>query len=1143
MKLKLLSLIILVVTAAQYASSQDNQFKEPIPRTPNAASLGKYGDIPVSYHTGVPSISIPIYTVVEGELTLPISVSYHSSGIKVNETASWVGLGWSLNAGGMISRTVMGGHDEGLTGTVVGNKSSGSGWGWYSDYGQHPNISNPCNCNQGSWDCHPNDPYPSGFDNCKSHWLDAANGFIDTEPDIFSYNFGGLSGRFVFDENRQAHTIPREDILIEPANEDFISWKITIPDGTKYYFGESGATEKGYTYSRGTGEIQPQYNTSTTWYLYRIESVNGNRWIELAYESEDYSVADRLSHTAVTGNGTPGVVCTGSSGDLYNAEQSLMVNSIQGKRLSQITTSSGNVILDFIATNLRQDLSEYRSMSGYDDNDEAKYLDEIRIKNEDETVQKKFVFDIDYFTSSSSSSYPIYTCTHDTKRLRLNFIQEFSGDGLSSKPPYVFTYNSTQMARRLSLGMDYWGYYNGNDNNYGLVPNGLVRPCEQTSINTGDYRNVNTSDTKAWILEKIEYPTGGDVSFEYEGNKYLSGSTNYDIGGLRIHKITKTYGNNQPNVVLEYEYSDGVLYSKNPYTDPTGFFFTDPCTNLNMVYIPSCTNFGYLLNATPQSPAYSCQSYLIGYREVKELNADGSYTQYNYTSLADLPWDWFPRTPQQNPIGNGRLNSTEHKDDNDQTIQSNSNSYYSGGNVFVNAIKIATVNDYNPPNGQPSDYENTYAVYNDYQISTRRDQILTETIVSDGVSTLTTYSYDPTDKHGNPIATEVIDSNDKTVKNEFLYPSDAGSGAPVQMYDVTNANYKHMPGVLIQQTTKVENNPVSKVLHNYAYDSGADEIHPTSTVTYPSGGTDYNSVSYGFDDYENIETITKPDGIVDSYYWGYNHSLPVAKIINAEINNTYENISTTKTVQNYYSNDISWTNIGTPLVLDHEQSLAITITFEQYSGTNAHCEVQLKKPDDTFDYIGIFYPGNPVEVNTLELPAGSYQYQCTVETGTAPQTFLKIETDYEYMNIENNIIYESFEEDENASTAYVKTGERSKYGAYTLPIYADPGTYILSYWQKSSSSAPWVYHETELVNPPDTYSIASSGQYTDEIRFYPKGAQMETYTHDPGSGITSITDINNQTRYYEYDDLGRLVKVIDSDGNLIQEVEYNYTNQ
>jgi len=70
---------------------------------PNAAALGKYGDIPVSHSTGIPNISIPIHTVTDGPLSIPIGVSYHGSGIKVNEVATWVGLGWSLNAGGMIS--------------------------------------------------------------------------------------------------------------------------------------------------------------------------------------------------------------------------------------------------------------------------------------------------------------------------------------------------------------------------------------------------------------------------------------------------------------------------------------------------------------------------------------------------------------------------------------------------------------------------------------------------------------------------------------------------------------------------------------------------------------------------------------------------------------------------------------------------------------------------------------------------------------------------------------------------------------------------------------------------------------------------------------------------------------------------------
>src|ERR1700678_1202260 len=65
--------------------------------SPTAASLGKFGDIPVSYHTGVPSVEIPFYTVQAGPLKLPVSLAYHASGIKVMEPASWVGTGWALN--------------------------------------------------------------------------------------------------------------------------------------------------------------------------------------------------------------------------------------------------------------------------------------------------------------------------------------------------------------------------------------------------------------------------------------------------------------------------------------------------------------------------------------------------------------------------------------------------------------------------------------------------------------------------------------------------------------------------------------------------------------------------------------------------------------------------------------------------------------------------------------------------------------------------------------------------------------------------------------------------------------------------------------------------------------------------------------
>lgn len=83
-----------------------------IPPSPNAAAFQKFVEVPVSLYTGTPNISVPIYEIKMGQLSLPISLQYHASGLKVDEHASWVGAGWSLNAGGMISRTAKGLPDE-----------------------------------------------------------------------------------------------------------------------------------------------------------------------------------------------------------------------------------------------------------------------------------------------------------------------------------------------------------------------------------------------------------------------------------------------------------------------------------------------------------------------------------------------------------------------------------------------------------------------------------------------------------------------------------------------------------------------------------------------------------------------------------------------------------------------------------------------------------------------------------------------------------------------------------------------------------------------------------------------------------------------------------------------------------------------
>src|SRR5687767_4295306 len=90
-----------------YAQETSTSFRNLVkitPISPEAASLGKFGNIPVGYYTGTPQISIPIYDIKVGSIHLPVSLNYHAAGIRVDKTSSSVGIGWALSGSGVVSR-------------------------------------------------------------------------------------------------------------------------------------------------------------------------------------------------------------------------------------------------------------------------------------------------------------------------------------------------------------------------------------------------------------------------------------------------------------------------------------------------------------------------------------------------------------------------------------------------------------------------------------------------------------------------------------------------------------------------------------------------------------------------------------------------------------------------------------------------------------------------------------------------------------------------------------------------------------------------------------------------------------------------------------------------------------------------------
>ena len=107
--------IFLLDVFSMYA--EDNKLRtdprlQIIQPSQEAQSLGKFSEIPVDLYTGRTNINIPLFTISYNGIEVPISLSYHGGGIKVDDECGLVGLGWTLNAGGVVNRIVRGMPDN-----------------------------------------------------------------------------------------------------------------------------------------------------------------------------------------------------------------------------------------------------------------------------------------------------------------------------------------------------------------------------------------------------------------------------------------------------------------------------------------------------------------------------------------------------------------------------------------------------------------------------------------------------------------------------------------------------------------------------------------------------------------------------------------------------------------------------------------------------------------------------------------------------------------------------------------------------------------------------------------------------------------------------------------------------------------------
>ena len=280
-----------------------------LPGSPEASNLGKFGEIPVNLGIGVTNQTIPIYTIEEGGFELPISLNYNYTGLIVDEIPGITGLGWSLNAGGIITRQLRGRPDEEPNGYIGMNRI---GVNWVLPY-----VNNEL----------------STVDRNRLE-ENAASGFWDTQPDKFMISVGNIQATFYFDENKNVVVKPYKPYKIEVIGGDFNEGiKVTDDSGIQYLFKDKEITKR--IPPLGINDIlsTPVNGYISSWKLSKIVLPN-NRSIDLFYNSYSHN-QQTISQTF-----TKSVGPSGCGDNLRNAWTRYSVSS---KIINRISFSLGEI--------------------------------------------------------------------------------------------------------------------------------------------------------------------------------------------------------------------------------------------------------------------------------------------------------------------------------------------------------------------------------------------------------------------------------------------------------------------------------------------------------------------------------------------------------------------------------------------------------------------------------------------------------------------------------------------------------------------------------------------------------------------------------------------------------------------------------
>jgi len=866
--MKKIYLYIIALFGWQIAAiAQSIEMPRFIPPSPEVSAMFRYLDYPVSHSTGIPEISIPIYTIQSGSLSLPISISYHAGGRRYSDLTGAIGLGWNLNAGGTIARTVYGRPDGGER--VLFSLKNANSLSLEKDY-----------------------EYIAGF------YYNLSDRFGDTkdsEYDLFSYSLpGGPSGYFVLTENG-----PFPLTLNAVKIEGWDNFIITDKEGNKYIFDI-------FNYTNYSDYV----SCKTSWDLTSIISANGADTIKFSYGGAKIN-----GNASQTYWGSMDEIITANDmkdGDYKNATMPPTMESSASQelswsasRISEISFRGGKVIFDIHPT--------LGCVTG------------ISIKDNNGNAIKKYALTQSYLDRTLMQNYKLDELSlvagnAKTDTYKFEYNPTITNSWFYRNIDYWDYLNTNQgfLIPRFSIN---WCSYPVN--NCSSAPYYIGDP--------GASRQPNENEMQRGVLKKITYPAGGSTEFFYEANRTKYINNTVLCGGLRIKQIKTTsaagqdilrtfeYGNDGCGYLVLYPdilgaASENIIWNMQGEVGNGGASFGH--------YRKRVFSSGF----SPAVAYYLNQPIFYGivteYLGDKNNNQGKIIYEYNYpytnTSFGYLP------LPNTKPTGFGNnilvgLNfyepvylsewtryhlyttrfatlwkernlsrKTEYaKDGNSYVkVKETAYNYQDKSGITLHGLKIYKyvqfpLDDYQHKSEELAAKELGCPVflYGDVEINSGVELLtsVTETDYLSGgnVTVNKNFSYDP--DYNLLTKTTLLNSNGDSIINDTYYPFQAG-------YLNTELTSRNMYAFPVKESRNT-NGKIQSVINKYT-NFGNNMVKLSKTSTQQGSYPEEKRIEYfNYDSKGNPLYIVKDTADQVVYLWGYKGQYPVAEIRNATYNN------------------------------------------------------------------------------------------------------------------------------------------------------------------------------------------------------------------------------------------------------------------